>query len=505
MSVPDLNQRDTEITRRWLALAVLALPTLLVSMDLSVLVLALPTLARDLSASGVEALWITDIYGFVIAGLLIVMGVVGDRIGRRRLLILGAIAFGATSLLAALSTSAEMLIAARALQGVAGATLMPSTLALIRTIFTDARERTLAISVWATCFSVGAVLGPLVAGVLLARFDWGSVFLINLPLMALLVAVAPRLLPESKATAVARLDLLGAGVLVITMLTAVYAIKHAAREGLTAAVLVAAMLAAVMSIAFVVRQITVSNPLLDLSLFRAPAFSVSLITNLTLGVCMAGIYLLTARFLQLVVGLSALETALWMLPQTVVLIVMSLLTSRLLRHFRLASVVAAGLVIAAVGMLIVAQAEPSAAGIAPVVLGTSVMALGFAPVGVLGPDLILATAPAGDSGAAAALSETGNELGNAGGIAVLGSASIAMYQWSMRDAPLDGLDGQDAALVAGSFEEGLRLAGGRPEVLNAVIDSYVTAMSAVATSAAGAVVLLAIAAFLLLRGVRRES
>ncbi|MFD1859283.1 MFS transporter [Aeromicrobium camelliae] len=489
--------------RRWFGLAVLALPTLLVSMDLSVLVLALPTLSRDLGATGVEALWITDIYGFVIAGLLIVMGVVGDRIGRRRLLVVGALGFGVTSLLAAVSTSADMLILARALQGVAGATLMPSTLALIRTLFTG-RERTFAISIWATCFSVGAVLGPLVAGVLLARFDWGSVFLINLPLMALLVIAAPLLLPESKEEVVPPLDVLGAGLLVCTMLAGVYSVKHGAREGLTSAVVAAMLIAVVSAGAFVRRQNAATHPLLNLSLFRVPAFSVSLMTNVTLGLCMAGIYLLTAQFLQLVVGLSALQTALLMLPQTALLIMASLITGRLTRRFPVTSIIGGGLVLAAAGLMIVAQAEPSS-GVVPIVLGTSVMALGFAPVGVLGPDLILSTAPAESAGAAAALSETGNELGNAGGIAVLGSASMAVYQWRLGDAPSDGGAAANAVVSSRSLEEGLRLADGRSEATSVVVDSYASAMSFVATGAAIAVLALAAAAFILLRGVEGST
>src|SRR5215218_9447271 len=184
--------------REWIGLAVIALPCLLYSMDLTVLNLAVPHLSADLKPTSAQLLWIVDIYGFMVAGSLITMGTLGDRIGRRRLLMIGAAAFGAASVIAAFSSSAEMLIASRALLGVAGATLAPSTLSLIRSMFQDDQQRTVAIGIWITSFSVGAAIGPLVGGVLLEGFHWGSVFLLAVPVMALLLAIGPRLLPEYK-------------------------------------------------------------------------------------------------------------------------------------------------------------------------------------------------------------------------------------------------------------------------------------------------------------------
>ena len=227
---------STVVTRRagrreWAGLAVIALPCLLATMDLEVLNLAVPALTADLQPSSAQLLWIIDIYGFMVAGSLITMGTLGDRIGRRRLLLIGAAAFGAASVVAAFSTSAEMLIATRALLGVAGATLAPSTLSLIRNMFTDPGQRTVAVAVWATSFSVGAAIGPLLGGVLLEWFWWGSVFLLDVPVMVLLLVVGPVLLPEYKDPGAGRLDLPSAAMSLAAVLLLIYGLKHLALAG----------------------------------------------------------------------------------------------------------------------------------------------------------------------------------------------------------------------------------------------------------------------------------
>jgi DHA2 family multidrug resistance protein-like MFS transporter len=268
--------------REWIGLAVIALPCAVYSMDLTVLNLALPRLSEDLEPSSSQLLWIVDIYGFLVAGLLITMGTLGDRIGRRRLLLIGAAAFGAASVLAALSTSAEMLIAARALLGVAGATLAPSTLALIRNIFADPKQRTFAIGVWITSFSAGAAIGPLIGGLMLERFSWGSVFLLAVPVMALLLAVGPRLLPEFSDPDAGRLDLTSAAASLIAVLAAIFGLKQIAQDGVTWIAVAALAGGLAVGAAFVRRQARLADPLIDLRLFRLPAFSGALVAN-TLG------------------------------------------------------------------------------------------------------------------------------------------------------------------------------------------------------------------------------
>ena len=300
--------------KEWMGLAVIAVACLLYVMDLSVLYLAVPSLTRDLEPSSSQLLWITDIYGFLVAGFLITMGTLGDRIGRRKVLLTGAAAFGAASVLAAFSTSAEMLIAARALLGIAGATVAPSTLSLIRNMFHDPRQRTTAIGVWGTSFAVGGAIGPLVGGVMLEFFWWGSVFLVNVPVMALLLVLGPRLLPEFRDPGAGRSDLTSAALSLAAVLSVIYGLKQIAQEGLgwSAGVAIGAGLA--VGAVFVRRQTKLADPLIDLRLFRVPKFSVSVASNALTGFVVFGTFLFVAQYLQLAVGLSPLQAGVWSLP-----------------------------------------------------------------------------------------------------------------------------------------------------------------------------------------------
>ena len=230
----DAHQPGPAGRKEWTGLAVLALPLLLVSMDVSVLYFAVPFISRDLAPTATQQLWIFDIYGFVLAGLLLTMGSLGDRIGRRKLLLIGAVGFSLASLLAAYSQSAEMLIAARALLGVAGATLMPSTLGLIRNMFHDAKQRSTAIAIWTAVMTSGIAVGPVLSGILLEHFWWGSVFLINIPAMLLLLALGPVLLPEYRRPGSARFDLVSSGLSLATVLPVIYGIKEWAARGFRA-------------------------------------------------------------------------------------------------------------------------------------------------------------------------------------------------------------------------------------------------------------------------------
>jgi len=315
----------------WIGLAALALPCLLYSMDLEVLYLAVPSLAADLEPTSSQLLWISDIYGFLLAGLLLTMGTLGDRIGRRRLLLIGAAAFGAASIFAAFSQSAEMLIAARAVLGVAGATLAPSTLALISNMFLDPNQRAFAIGIWVTSFSAGAAVGPLAGGVLLEFFWWGSVFLLAVPVMALLLLLGPLLLPEFRDPEAGRPDLVSAGMSLAAVLAAIYGLKQIAQSGpgWSPAFFILAGLA--IGLVFVRRQRKLADPLIDLGLFRVPAFNASLAAN-TLGIfVVAGVFLFVAQYLQLVLGFSPLVAGLWSLPSAGGLIAGSLLAAPLAR------------------------------------------------------------------------------------------------------------------------------------------------------------------------------
>ncbi len=421
--------------REWIGLAVIALPCLLYAMDLTVLNLALPAISADLEPTSTQLLWIMDIYGFLVAGLLITMGALGDRIGRRRLLLIGAAAFGVASVLAAFSTSAEMLIATRAALGIAGATLAPSTLSLIRNMFHEPDERRFAIGVWITGYSAGGAIGPLVGGVLLERFWWGSVFLAGVPVMALLLAVGPALLPEFRDPEAGRPDLASAALSLAAVLPVIYGIKRIAESGAAWLPVLSILAGVAASALFVRRQHRLADPLIDLRLFRAPAFSVSLATY-TLGTLVAfGSFLFIAQYMQRVLGLSPLQAGLWMLPFFVGWISGSMLAPLIARRLRPAFALSAGLVLAAGGFGLLTRVDGSSA-LAVLVTGSLLVSLGLAPVFTLATDVIVGAAPPERAGAASAISETGSELGGALGIALLGSLATAVYG---REALTQGL------------------------------------------------------------------
>ena len=433
--------------REWIGLAVLALPCVLVTMDLTVLYLAIPSLARDLRPSDAELLWITDVYGFLIAGSLITMGTLGDRIGRRRLLLAGGAAFALSSLLAAFATSPAMLIAARAMLGVAGATLMPSTLSLIRNLFADPRQRTVAIGVWATSLSAGAAIGPLVGGVLLEQFWWGSVFLLALPVMALLLVLGPRLLPESRDPAPGRFDLAGAALSLVAVLAAVYGLKRLAEGGLAAMPVLAIAAGVLAGGLFLRRQRRIAAPLVDLRLFRTPAFSVALAANALTVFAILGTELFIARYLQTELGMRPLEAGLWTLPSSAGIVVGSMLAPVLAQRFRPPALLAAGMAIAAAGLLVLAVD-----GLGALAAGYALLSVGVGQVITLSTDVIVGAAPPERAGSASALSETSTELGGALGIALLGSVGAAAY-----GADLGG-GLQLAALVSAALMAAMALA-----------------------------------------------
>jgi DHA2 family multidrug resistance protein-like MFS transporter len=495
--------------REWVALAVIALPCLLYAMDLTVLNLAVPALSRDLRPSATQLLWIVDVYGFLLAGSLVTMGTLGDRIGRRRLLLIGAAAFGATSVLAAFSTSAGMLIAARAVLGVAGATLAPSTLSLIRNMFSDPRQRTLAIAVWITSFSAGAAVGPLAGGVLLERFWWGSVFLLAVPVMALLLALGPALLPEFRDPAAGRLDLRSAGMSLVAVLAVIYGLKQLAQDGPGWRPVVAVLAGLVVGLGFARRQRRLADPLLDLRLFRERAFSAALATN-TLGFFVAfGSDLFVAQYLQLVLGLSPLRAGLWSVPSALGFVVGSMLTPTLVRRVRPAFVMAGGLVLAAAGFGLFTRVD-AVSGLAVLVTGSVVWGLGLAPMATLATDLIVGAAPAERAGAASAISETSSELGGALGIAVLGSVGTAVYRAQVAGAVPAGVPSGAAAAARDTLGGAVAAAGQLPDQLGGALlgvarEAFTQGLQVTAAISAVVALAIAILAAALLRDVRGSA
>jgi DHA2 family multidrug resistance protein-like MFS transporter len=347
--------------REWIGLAVIALPCMLYSMDLTVLNLAVPALSADLKPSSAQLLWIIDIYGFMVAGALITMGTLGDRIGRRRLLLIGATAFGVASVIAAFSTSAEMLIATRALLGLAGATFAPSTLSLIRNMFHDPDQRRVAIGVWITSYSVGAAIGPFLGGLMLQHFWWGSVFLLAVPVMVLLLVLGPVLLPEFRDPEAGRLDLTSAAMSLAGVLLVIYGLKRLAQDGVALLPVMSILTGLAIGFAFVRRQRRLDDPLIDLRLFRAPAFSAALTTYMLATFVAFGAYIFMSQYLQLVLGLSPLEAGLWTLPWSAAFIVGSNLTPLIARRVSPELVVAAGLVRRPAQSSVGRSASPSSA------------------------------------------------------------------------------------------------------------------------------------------------
>ncbi|MFH1806362.1 MAG: MFS transporter [Pseudomonadota bacterium] len=419
--------------REWIGLLVLTLPCLLIAMDMTVLHLAVPHLTAALNPTSDQLLWIVDIYGFLIAGCLITMGTLGDRIGRRKLLMIGAAAFGVASALAAFAPTAEMLIVARAALGIAGATLMPSTLSLIRSMFHDENERTFAIAAWMTTFMVGTAAGPLLGGVVLNFFWWGAVFLINVPVMALLLLAGPLLLPEHRDDNPGRLDLFSAALSLASVLAIIYGVKVMAAYGFGGAALASIVLGALGAVVFLKRQRKLADPLLDLSLFANRAISVPIIVQTLAIFTGMAFFLFMAQHLQLVSGLTPIMAGVWMLPATVSGIIGSLSAPALVARIRPAFVIAGASMIAFVGFALLAVPGGSISLIT-LIVGATLFSLGISPVAMLCTDMVVTAAPPARAGSAAALSETSAELGGALGIAILGSIGTAIYRTAMMDA-----------------------------------------------------------------------
>jgi DHA2 family multidrug resistance protein-like MFS transporter len=495
--------------REWIGLAVLALACLLYVMDLTVLHLAVPAISADLQPTSAQLLWIIDIYGFFVAGSLITMGTLGDRIGRRRLLLVGAAAFGIVSVLAAFSTSPEMLILSRALLGIAGATLAPSTLSLIFHMFQDPRQRSLAIGVWIGAFSAGSAIGPVLGGLLLEFFWWGSVFLLALPVMALLLILGPRVLPEYRDPDAGRLDLVSAGLSVVAVLAVIFGLKEIAQDGFGPLPLASIAGGVVLGVAWARRQNALADPMLDLALFRLRAFNAALATNFLAIFVAVGYFLFVAQYLQLVVGLSPFEAGLWSLPSAAGFVLASQVAPRIARRVPPAYVIGTGLALAAAGLAILTQVGASD-GLVPLVAGSVVISLGLAPVFGLTTELIVGSAPPERAGAASGIAETASELGGALGIAVLGSIGVAIYRGEVADAIPTGVPAEAAVAARDTLGAAVAVAEQLPDRLGAALvdaarTAFVDGMHLTTGIATALAVVLAAVAFAMLRDVGTDD
>ncbi|MGW2092355.1 MFS transporter [Promicromonospora sukumoe] len=495
------------VRRRWAALSVLVLAVGLLAIDGTVLYLAVPSLTRDLAPTATQVLWIGDIYSLAIAGLLVTMGTLADRIGRKKLLLIGATAFGAASVLAAFAPDAETLIAARLLLGVAGATIMPSTLSLIRTLFPDAAERSRAIAVWSAAAGGGAAVGPLVGGLLLEHFWWGSVFLVNVPVVLVLVVAGAILLPEAKDPHPGRLDLLSVLLSFAAVMPLVWSIKHAASEGVDALAVGVLALAVASGVWFVRRQNRLAadgrGPLLDVGLFKVPAFSGAVAANLIAIFALTGMLFFFSQYLQLVRGFSPLVAGVAELPATIASIAVVVVVGWSLRKFGRGRAIALGLAITSLGMVGIAVAEGAEhyvwLGLALVPAG-----LGVGLAMTLTTDAVVSAVPPAKAGGASAISETAYELGVALGVAVLGSLVTLGYQ--ARVALPAGLPADAAAQAGDSLASAVAVAGDQAAVVEAaVLDAAREAfVASLQTTCVVAAVLVAVAAVVAWRLIPNE-
>ena len=481
--------------REWVALAVLCLPLLIASMDVSVLFYAVPFISRDLDPSATQMLWIFDVYGFVLAGLLLTMGAVGDRIGRRRLLLIGAATFSAASVVAAYATSASMLIGARALLGVGGATLMPSTLALVRNLFPDERDRGKAIAVWSAVMSGGVALGPVIGGVLLEHYWWGSVFLINVPVMLALLVLGRLLLPESKASQRRPFDVLSVVLSLGAVLPFIWAVKSTAADGWSVRATAAGVVGLVVGALFVVRQRTAEHPMVEPSLFRDRRVGGAVAVNIAGMFGVMGNAIIMTQYLQSVLGMSPLEAALWGLVPSVGVSIAAPVAATVAARVGRPPVMAVGFAVAAVGFAILAtigQGSP----LAVVLVGAGVVASGTVAILTLVTDYVLGVAPADRAGAVSGLFETTSEFGGALGIALLGSVLAAGYRSHVDELLPRGLDavarGQAHDSLAGALVAASHAPGSVAQsVLDAGRAAYLSGMRL--TEVTAAVVMLAMA------------
>ena len=494
--------------REWIGLVVLLLPLLLVSMDVSVLYFAVPFISRDLEPSSTQQLWIFDVYGFVLAGLLITMGSLGDRIGRRRLLLTGAAAFSLASLAAAYSHSAGQLIAARAVLGVAGATLMPSTLALIRNMFQDEKQRRTAISIWTGAMTGGIALGPVLSGFLIEHFWWGSVFLINIPFMVALLCLAPLLLPEFRAPQAGRFDLLGSVLSLGAVLPAIYGIKEIAANGVDQARLCAIGAGVLVGAAFLFRQLRSDHPMIDLSLFRSRGFRGSVALSLLSMFAIVGFAIFITQYLQSVLGLSPFAAALWSLVPSAGVGAIAPLTAALVQRYDRAYIAAIGFLLATAGFGMLTQLHSGSHLWFPLV-GCGFYASGLVMAMTVGNELIMGAVRPERAGSASAVVETATEFGGALGMAVLGSIGTAVYRGHLGSLPA-GVSGPNAdtarETLGGAVTVAAHLPGTTgPALLHAARDAFAHGMDAVSLGAGLVTLAAAALSVVFFRGVRVEQ
>lgn len=446
--------------REWTGLALLLLVVLAVSIDNTVLSFAIPHIAGDLNPSASMQLWLLDSYPLVLAALLVPMGNLGDRIGRRKLLLIGSVGFAIFSIVAGISTTPEMLLACRIALGIFGATLMPCTLSLLRSMFQVRKERRLAIAIWSIGFATGGALGPILGGILLQNFHWGSIFFLHLPFVIPLIIGAPFLIDESKDPTPGPFDIVSILLSMATMTPIAFAFKHTASYGVDIWTILGVVIGLVCGTILVRRLLGQKNPMLDVRLFTYPVFTGAILINLLSCMAYVGLVFFMSQHLQLVEGMAPLSAALVMVPGTIVMIVATLGVVRLANRFSIQKLIIIGLVCSALtyGFFTWQGAQ------IPVM--TIIILFGFLSVGIavaetLSNDVILTAVPPSKAGAASAVSETAYELGAVLGTSVIGGALTAFYRSHLELPGGLSLEQEEQAIstLAGALHVGEHIGG----------------------------------------------
>jgi DHA2 family multidrug resistance protein-like MFS transporter len=452
-----------------------------VAIDLFVLLLALPNLATSLQAGSNQQLWATDIYGFLLAGFLVTMGTLGDRIGRRRLLIIGSVAFAIGSLLCAYAPTIELLIAARALLGIAGATLMPSTLALIGTLFQNPKQQAAAFGIWGGTFTLGAVFGPVIGGVMLEHFWWGSVFLLGVPFMVALVLLGPAFLPEFRNPQPGRLDPTSVVMSLLALLPLIYGIKELARAGFEPLPTVSLVVGIVVGYLFVRRQRRLDDPMLDLNLFTNRTIGTTLINQLTFSLVGGGFMMMMLLYFQLVGGMTTVQAGAAMVPGMLTAAIGMQIAPRLASKFRPGLLISVGVALAAITYVFVTQVGTDSS--LTIIIAFALISFFGAPTVALGTGLVVGSAPLEKMGAAGSLAQLANEFGSTLGLAILGTVGAAVYRSTVTlpgDLPADGAV-QAGDSIAGATSVAADLPAGQGEgLVTAAKDAFVDGFQTVA-------------------------
>ena len=486
--------------QRWTALIVLAVSLFVVMMDVTILFLALPEMIRDLNPTATQQLWIVDVYALILAGLLIPMSALADRWGRKKILLAGFALFGLVSTGVIFAETASYVVALRALLGVAGAMIMPTTLSMIRTIFTDAKERATALAIWAGVSGLGAAAGPLVGGALLEQASWHSAFLINVPIALLAVAIGVFLLPEGKNPKPPRWDMVATVLVIGGMSGLVWSIKEFAKVGAGSGMAWAILIGAVALLAaFIMRSLRQKNPMLEVRLFKRTPFTASVLAAFFSMFAMIAMMLLVSQWLQAIAAWPPLKSGLALLPMALGSIVVSPLAPTLAQKLGARNVLAGGLLTSGVGMLLIFAISP----LTYPILGGALFLLGAGMASLaVASAIIMSSTPQEKAGSAAAIEESVYELGSVFGIAIIGSISAAMYRQSLEveSFAAQGIVGEAATVANESVVGALEIASQLhlTELATTATAAFNDSISIASAIGAGIIILAAVTVFMLL-------